>query len=239
MRHNAPVYGPTKAAASAPPSKCPLVPDATGKFSIWAAKMNAATSPANGAARSFSSRCAPRTQIPIPANATTPAASDTGVLMNPSGTCTVPHPLRSGALRVRRARFADSFQQLRQICNTSYPNGQPPPPRLLNDRLPLLTGRSRTFGAAPECRETFRPGSDQARYLTTHRVPRNRRTARQFPSDARSLVWRPVQCDVFAGIFAEIGRTTSHSTAGDVPLTIDHQVLADVEPGWADGLPRS
>ena len=36
---SAPVYGPTRIAASAPPNRCPLVPAATGKFSIWTAKM--------------------------------------------------------------------------------------------------------------------------------------------------------------------------------------------------------
>ena len=51
-----PVYGPTRIAASAPPSRCPLVPAATGKFSICTAKMKAATRPASGAVRSCRAR---------------------------------------------------------------------------------------------------------------------------------------------------------------------------------------
>ncbi|CAM5374471.1 hypothetical protein STENM327S_04828 [Streptomyces tendae] len=58
--HSTPVQGPTRIAASAPPSRWPLVLAATGKFSICTAKMNAATSPASGAVRSSSSRRAPR-----------------------------------------------------------------------------------------------------------------------------------------------------------------------------------
>ncbi len=50
----APAHGPTRIAASAPPRRCPLVPAATGKFSICTAKMNAATRPAIGAAFSSS-----------------------------------------------------------------------------------------------------------------------------------------------------------------------------------------
>ena len=45
----APVQGRPWTAASTPPSRCPLVPAATGKFSICRAKTNAATSPAIGA----------------------------------------------------------------------------------------------------------------------------------------------------------------------------------------------
>ena len=40
-----PVHGPTRTAASAPPSRWPLVPAPTGKFIIWAAKTNVATRP--------------------------------------------------------------------------------------------------------------------------------------------------------------------------------------------------
>ena len=95
--HSTPVYGPTSIAASAPPSRCPLVPAATGKFSICTAKMKAATSPASGAVRSApatppapapaSSRRAPRRLTATAAAATAPVATDTGALMNPSGTC--------------------------------------------------------------------------------------------------------------------------------------------------------
>ena len=57
--------GPTSTAASAPPSRWPLVPDPTGKLSIWVAKTNVATRPASGAVRSSSSRRAPRRASPI------------------------------------------------------------------------------------------------------------------------------------------------------------------------------
>lgn len=60
---------------------------ATGKFSIWTAKMKAATRPASGAVRSSSSRRAPRRLTATAVAATAPAATETGALMNPSGTC--------------------------------------------------------------------------------------------------------------------------------------------------------
>ena len=95
--HSTPVYGPTSIAASAPPSRCPLVPAATGKLSICTAKMNAATSPASGAVPSTppfaapcppaSSRRAPRSETATAPAATTPVATETGASMNPSGTC--------------------------------------------------------------------------------------------------------------------------------------------------------
>ena len=102
--HSTPVYGPTSIAARAPPSRWPLVPAPTGKLSIWTAKMNAATRPASGAVRSApppvpepapaSSRRAPRRLTATAAAATTPAAADTGALMNPSGTCISGSPLQ-------------------------------------------------------------------------------------------------------------------------------------------------
>ena len=55
---SAPRYGPTRIAARQPPSRCPLVPEATGKLSICTAKMNAATIPAIGTCLS-SSDCDP------------------------------------------------------------------------------------------------------------------------------------------------------------------------------------
>ena len=41
----APAQGPSITAASTPPSRCPETPGPTGKFTIWAAKMNAAIMP--------------------------------------------------------------------------------------------------------------------------------------------------------------------------------------------------
>ena len=41
-------HGPSRIVARAAPRKWPLVPPATGKFSIWAAKTNAAVTPSSG-----------------------------------------------------------------------------------------------------------------------------------------------------------------------------------------------
>jgi len=74
-----PGEGPTSIAASAPPSRCPLVPAATGKFSICTAKMKAATRPASGAGlsrRVRGGRPAGSTAM-VPA-ATTPVTAETG-----------------------------------------------------------------------------------------------------------------------------------------------------------------
>jgi hypothetical protein len=82
-----PIDGPRRMAASAPPSRWPLVPAATGKLSIWRAKMTAADSPAKGIC--FSRRRA----APIFSDAASPpietaaAPADVAALMNPSGTC--------------------------------------------------------------------------------------------------------------------------------------------------------
>ena len=67
--------------------RCPLVPPATGKLSIWVAKTKVATSPASGAMRSSTSRRAPRNAIAMPAAATPAVASEVGASRNPSGTC--------------------------------------------------------------------------------------------------------------------------------------------------------
>ena len=68
------------------------MPAATGKFSIWTAKMNAATSPAIGASFSESVSLALWRLYPMPPAETTPAAAETPALMNPSGMCTLPPP---------------------------------------------------------------------------------------------------------------------------------------------------
>ena len=85
--HSSPVQGPTRTAASAPPSRWPLVPAPTGKLSIWVAKTNAATRPASGAVRSSSSRRAPRSATPTATAATAPVATEVGASRKPSGTC--------------------------------------------------------------------------------------------------------------------------------------------------------
>ncbi len=54
-------HDPSRTAASAAPRKWPLVPPATGKFSICAAKMNAAVTPSRGTLFSSSVRPARRT----------------------------------------------------------------------------------------------------------------------------------------------------------------------------------
>ena len=52
--------GPSSTAASVAPRKWPLVPPAIGKLSIWAAKMNAASTPSSGTRASSSSMLATR-----------------------------------------------------------------------------------------------------------------------------------------------------------------------------------
>jgi hypothetical protein len=83
----APTHGPSRIATSAPPSRWPEVPAATGKFSIWTTKMKAAASPASGIWRServVRTRC--RT-APSPPAAVTPAPAEVARLMKPSGMC--------------------------------------------------------------------------------------------------------------------------------------------------------
>ena len=50
--HQRPDPGAEQDRLQAPPSRWPVVPEATGKFTIWAAKMNAAHTPASGTRRS-------------------------------------------------------------------------------------------------------------------------------------------------------------------------------------------
>ena len=52
--------GPSSTAARVAPRKWPLVPPAIGKLSIWAAKMNAASTPSSGTRASSSSTFATR-----------------------------------------------------------------------------------------------------------------------------------------------------------------------------------
>ena len=74
-------------AANAPPIKCPLVPAATGKLIIWAAKIKTATSPAIGAVW-LSSEPLVFFRLTATAPATrTPAPMETGALISPSGIC--------------------------------------------------------------------------------------------------------------------------------------------------------
>ncbi len=53
---SSPSDGPSSTAARAPPRRWPDVPEATGKFTIWAAKTNAADTPARGTRASASWR---------------------------------------------------------------------------------------------------------------------------------------------------------------------------------------
>lgn len=90
---SAPTQGPRRIAARAPPSRCPLVPAATGKLSICTAKTNAAVSPAIGIC--FSAKRLPvslsEAQIPPAATAAPPTA--VARFMYPSGMCTRPNLL--------------------------------------------------------------------------------------------------------------------------------------------------
>src|SRR3954447_5120494 len=83
----APAYGPTRTAARTPPSRWPLVPLATGKLIIWTANTNAATSPTTGTSRSSSVLAVIRREEAITPTAISPATSDVGPSMNPSGMC--------------------------------------------------------------------------------------------------------------------------------------------------------
>ena len=64
------------------------MPPATGKLSIWTAKMKAATRPAIGACRSLRTSAVLRTQTVRAPTVAIPAPTETPVLMNPSGMCT-------------------------------------------------------------------------------------------------------------------------------------------------------
>ena len=77
--------GPSRAAAKVAPRKWPLVPPATGKLSIWAAKMNAASTPSIGIRDSSSSRSETLSAIPTASAASTAATAATPALRNPSG----------------------------------------------------------------------------------------------------------------------------------------------------------
>ena len=86
----APGHGPTSTVASTPPSRWPLVPAATGKFSIWTANTKAATRPASGACLSSIVSAAFFSATPTPPAEAPAAASDVPALMNPSGMCIDP-----------------------------------------------------------------------------------------------------------------------------------------------------
>lgn len=75
-----PSHGPSSTAASAAPSRWPLVPCATGKLSICTAKMNAAVTPTSGRRRSSRSLGARRTEHPTTASETTVVATATSGL---------------------------------------------------------------------------------------------------------------------------------------------------------------
>gem|GEM_PF-1837106 len=84
-----PAHGPSSTPASTPPRRWPLVPAATGKLNICAAKMNAPAIPmrtvrAVAFVRSTAFR---RRVIPITTAVATQSAIDTSGARKPSGIC--------------------------------------------------------------------------------------------------------------------------------------------------------
>ena len=74
-------------AAKVPPKRCPLVPPATGKLIIWAAKINAVVNPITGAYRNPTfSRVRPRQTAKNPVLVRLVTVATTGEI-NPSGMC--------------------------------------------------------------------------------------------------------------------------------------------------------
>src|SRR4051794_32566174 len=121
-------HGPSRIAASAAPRKCPLVPPATGKLSIWTANTNAAVTPRSGTRRSSSSRLARRSPYPTAPMAGTAQAAATSGLRNPTGMCMV--ALRAAAdnrevdeLRLVAARLAEQRGDVRDRGAIERPVG--------------------------------------------------------------------------------------------------------------------
>ena len=113
--HQRPDPGAEQDRCGAPPSRWPVVPEATGKFTIWAAKMNAAHTPASGTRRSPNSTSLARNALPNTIAATIAMAAATDGSRNPSGAC-IPtindatscvHTSR--ATYVRRSAYCNSF----------------------------------------------------------------------------------------------------------------------------------
>jgi hypothetical protein len=91
--------GPSVAANSAPPNRCPLVPAPSGKLTIWAANTNAPSTPIIGtcdSSRSFREERAARTTAGA---ATAHRPPHTGAARNPSGICISRFPYYRVALR--------------------------------------------------------------------------------------------------------------------------------------------
>ena len=80
-----PAQGPSTIAASAPPSKWPDVPPATGKLIIWAAKMKAAMMPIKGTCLSPSDLFVRETAMLSTTAVAAQHRSETTRLRNPSG----------------------------------------------------------------------------------------------------------------------------------------------------------
>ena len=109
--------GPSRIAASAAPRKCPLVPPATGKFSIWAAKTNAPVTPTSGTRRSSSRASARLTlQASVPA-VTTPVTSATSVLRKPSGMCMALASLAAGRADADDREVAEPRLEARHLAD--------------------------------------------------------------------------------------------------------------------------
>ena len=78
-------HGPSRTAASTPPSRWPDVPPTTWKLNIWAAKMNAAVTPISGIARSSSVSLVLRTETASTTIVTSHIAPATGIVQEPVG----------------------------------------------------------------------------------------------------------------------------------------------------------
>ena len=79
--------GPISTAASTPPSKCPEVPPATGKFSICAANTNAALKPISGILLRGSVRLTWRAATASPPADSAPVTASVLASRKPSGMC--------------------------------------------------------------------------------------------------------------------------------------------------------
>src|SRR5690606_29370063 len=87
VTESTPSHGPTSAAASAPAMRCPLVPAATGQWSIWTAKTNPVVAAVRAMRRGVRSSRARYAAEPTAARETTAVVADVGSFRKWSGTC--------------------------------------------------------------------------------------------------------------------------------------------------------
>src|SRR5580704_3350203 len=97
--------GPRSTAASAPPTRWPEVPPATGKLIICAEKTKAAVTPIRGTARDPKRARVLVAAAPTPATPSAAHETATGVERKPSGTCMVRIPWRILSRRRRRGQL--------------------------------------------------------------------------------------------------------------------------------------